>query len=119
PARTGRRADTSTSLGDDLARPRRVPAKPDCAPGPAEAVPLARENEKGVLDEAGKPVSASGAPSAKPSEGSADDQSSVSASAEDASDSNNTTLWVVLGGAAAVLALGGGAFAVLRSRRSS
>ncbi|MFF9719866.1 S8 family serine peptidase [Streptomyces sp. NPDC014603] len=111
--------DPSIYLGYGLIRPRRVLDKPDFDPGPADVDPLARENEKGVLDESGKPVSASGAPSAKPSEGSADDQSSVSASAEDASDSNNTTLWVVLGGAAAVLALGGGAFAVLRSRRSS
>ncbi|WP_432057815.1 S8 family serine peptidase [Streptomyces sp. bgisy022] len=110
--------DPSIYLGYGLIRPRKVLEKPDFDPGPPDVDPLARENEKGVLDESGKPVSASGSPSAKPSEGSADDRSSVSASAEDASDSGNTTLWVVLGGVAAAVALCGGAFAVLRSRRT-
>ncbi|MEU3950277.1 S8 family serine peptidase [Streptomyces sp. NPDC029526] len=111
--------DPSIYLGYGLIRPRRVLEKPDFDPGPPDVDPLARENEKGVLDESGKPVSASGAPSAKPSEGSADDQSSVSASAEESSDGGNTTLWITLGGVAAALAIGGGAFAVLRSRRNS
>ncbi len=103
--------DPSVYLGYGLIRPRKVLEKADFDPGPADVDPLARENESGVVDESGKPV--------KPSEGKADDQSSVSASADDSSDNGNTTLWVALGGAAAVLALGGGAFAVLRSRRSS
>ncbi|MBD9731595.1 S8 family serine peptidase [Streptomyces sp. H28] len=94
--------DPSTFLGYGLVRPRRVLTNPDFKPGPADTDPLARENDRSMFDKSGKPAAESGKPAA-----------------EDSSDSSNTTLWVVLGGAAAALALGGGAFAVLRSRRSS
>ena len=86
--------------------------------------PLAKENATGVLDEAGDPVAVSStAPSTDPSKDSKDSQETsdgqTPAAASDADTTDNTTLWVTLGAAAAVLVIGGGAFAVYRSRRGA
>ncbi|MGW3681590.1 S8 family serine peptidase [Streptomyces prasinus] len=115
------RDDPSVYLGYGLIRPRKVLMDEDFKPGPPETDPLAGENAIGLLDESGNPVTASASPSPKPpkepeaSDGG--DRTSTAASETDTSD--NTTLWVALGAAAAVLVIGGGAFAVIRSRRGA
>ncbi|WP_240661148.1 MULTISPECIES: S8 family serine peptidase [unclassified Streptomyces] len=115
------RDDPSTYLGYGLIRPRKVLEDKNYDPGPANADPLAKENATGALDEAGDPVSASStAPSAEPSKNPEETpDADTSATASDADASDNSTLWVTLGGVAAVLVIGGGAFAVYRSRRSA
>ncbi|MFF9221256.1 S8 family serine peptidase [Streptomyces viridosporus] len=118
------RDDPSTYLGYGLIRPRKVLENKDFNPGPADTDPLAKENFRGVVDESGKPVAASTSPSPGPSKGTetsdgGDQGDRASAVASDKDTSGNTTLWVVLGAAAAALVIGGGAFAVIRSRRSA
>ncbi|MEU6526032.1 S8 family serine peptidase [Streptomyces sp. NPDC046924] len=113
------RDDPSVYLGYGLIRPRKVLMDEDFKPVPPDTDPLARENAIGLLDDSGNPVAASPAPSPEPSKepetSDGDDQNSTAAF--DTGTSDNTTLWVALGAAAAVLAIGGGAFAVIRSRR--
>ncbi|MEU0580473.1 S8 family serine peptidase [Streptomyces griseoincarnatus] len=114
------RDDPSTYLGYGLIRPRKVLENKNFDPGPADADPLARENAVGLLDESGKPVPPSPAPSkgtASSVPGAEDD--GTSAVASDTDSTGNTTLWVALGAAAAVLVVGAGAFAVIRSRRGA
>nr|WP_247695587.1 S8 family serine peptidase [Streptomyces sp. B93] len=111
------RDDPSTYLGYGLIRPRKVLEDSDYKPVPADTDPLARENATGVLDESGKPVTASTSPSPEPSKEGSGGQ--TSAAGPEPGESGNTTLWVTLGAAAAVLAIGGGAFAVLRNRRNA
>ncbi|EFE66774.1 secreted serine protease [Streptomyces viridosporus ATCC 14672] len=118
------RDDPSTYLGYGLIRPRKVLENKDFNPGPADTDPLAKENFRGVVDESGKPVAASSSPSTEPSKGTetsdGDDQGDrASATASETDTSGNTTLWVALGAAAAALVIGGGAFAVIRSRRGA
>ncbi|WP_435866811.1 S8 family serine peptidase [Streptomyces viridosporus] len=118
------RDDPSTYLGYGLIRPRKVLENKDFDPGPANTDPLARENAIGLLDESGNPVTASPSPSPGPSKETetsdgGDQGDRASAVASDTDTSGNTTLWVVLGAAAAALVIGGGAFAVIRSRRSA
>ncbi|MFC8391197.1 S8 family serine peptidase [Streptomyces sp. NPDC057238] len=118
------RDDPSTYLGYGLIRPRKVLENKDYDPGPAATDPLAKENATGVLDEAGDPVAASStAPSSDPSKDSKNSKETsdgqTPAAASDADTTDDTTLWVTLGAAAAVLVTGGGAFAVYRSRRSA
>lgn len=110
------RNDPSTYLGYGLIRPRKVLENSAFNPGPANTDPLARENATGVTDEAGnKPSASASAP--QPSKATGGGKTSAVASTSDTSD--NTTMWIALGAAAAALALGGGAFAVIRSRRSA
>ncbi|MBC7273807.1 MAG: S8 family serine peptidase, partial [Streptomyces sp.] len=111
------RDDPSTYLGYGLIRPRKVLEDSDYKPVPADTDPLARENATGVLDESGKPVTASESPSPESSKEGSGGQ--TSAAGPESGESGNTTLWVTLGAAAAVLAIGGGAFAVLRNRRNA
>ncbi|MEZ7007693.1 S8 family serine peptidase [Streptomyces sp. AD55] len=111
------RDDPSTYLGYGLVRPRKVLEKADYDPGPADTDPLARENKAGVVTaESGTPATPSPAPSAVESSKGSPGGEAVAAETE-ASDS--TTPWIVLGAAAGVLVIGGGAFAVVRSRRST
>ncbi|MFJ9026056.1 S8 family serine peptidase [Streptomyces sp. NPDC102259] len=109
--------DPSTYLGYGLIRPRKVLEQRNFNPGPADTDPLARENATGVTDAAGKAPSASTPTSPQPTKATAGGKTSAAASTSDTSD--NTTMWVALGAAAAVLVIGGGAFAVLRSRRAT
>ncbi|WP_234340420.1 S8 family serine peptidase [Streptomyces sp. TP-A0875] len=111
------RDDPSTYLGYGLIRPRKVLEKADYDPGPADTDPLARENKAGVLTaESGTPATPSPAPSAVESSKGSPGGEAVAAETEA---SDGTTLWIVLGAAAGVLVIGGGAFAVVRSRRST
>ncbi|MEF9906719.1 S8 family serine peptidase [Streptomyces sp. P9-A2] len=111
--------DPSVYLGYGLIRPRRVLMDEDFKPGPPDTDPLARENAIGLLDDSGNPVVASPSPSPEPSKEpeTSDGGDQTSTAASDKGTSDNTTLWVTLGAAAAVLVIGGGAFAVIRSRR--
>ncbi|MDX5568794.1 S8 family serine peptidase [Streptomyces sp. ID05-04B] len=112
------KGDPSTYLGYGLIRPRKVLENPNFNPGPAGTDPLAKENVTGVTDAAGNAPSAKGSASAspQPSKDATDDQAPAAATADA---SGNTTMWIVLGAAAAVLVIGGGAFAVIRSRRGA
>ncbi|MFD9396317.1 S8 family serine peptidase [Streptomyces sp. NPDC060000] len=107
--------DPSTYLGYGLIRPRMVLEQSNFNPGPASTDPLAKENATGVTDEAGNSPSASASP--QPTKATSGGQTSAAVSASDTSD--NTTMWIALGAAAAVLVIGGGAFAVIRSRRAT
>ncbi|MCF4140616.1 S8 family serine peptidase [Streptomyces sp. Tue 6430] len=109
--------DPSTYLGYGLIRPRKVLENSNFDPGAADTDPLAKENTVGVTgdDTSSSPsASTSSQPSKNPSGG----QTSAAGSNSDSSD-DNTTMWVTLGAAAAVLVIGAGAFAVVRSRRSA
>ncbi|MDQ0958792.1 subtilisin family serine protease [Streptomyces sp. B4I13] len=109
--------DPSTYLGYGLIRPRKVLENKNFNPGPAGTDPLAKENATGVTDAAGNAPSASAAASASPQppKDSTDDHAPAAATA----DASGNTMWIALGAAAAVLVIGGGAFAVIRSRRGA
>ncbi|MGY4739193.1 S8 family serine peptidase [Streptomyces sp. ATMOS53] len=109
--------DPSTYLGYGLIRPRKVLENANFNPGSATTDPLAKENAAGVTDKTGTSPSASASTPPQPSKGTSDGQTSSAGSTSDSSGS--TTLWVALGAAAAVLVIGGGAFALIRSRRSA
>ncbi|MFI2413148.1 S8 family serine peptidase [Streptomyces sp. NPDC018947] len=111
------RDDPSIYLGYGLVRPRKVLENENFKPGAPDTDPLAKENVTGVLDESGKPVAPSPTASPQPSKDTSGSEAQPVAS--EADDSGNTTLWVALGAAAAVLVIGGGAFAVVRSRRGA
>ncbi|MDQ0583827.1 S8 family serine peptidase [Streptomyces rishiriensis] len=111
--------DPSTYLGYGLIRPRMVLEQSNFNPGPAATDPLARENATGVTDEAGTSTSASASASAPPQSPKATAGGRTSAAASTSDTSDNTTMWIALGVAAAVLAIGGGAFVVIRSRRAA
>ncbi|MFF0540459.1 S8 family serine peptidase [Streptomyces coelicoflavus] len=120
---------TSTA-GYGTIRPRSVLANPDYDPGEPYSDPLRKENtqegEKLVTEI--PPASASAKPSAgstatsQGAEGAPKDKQAAAGSADakdvaaDAS-SDSSTLWIAL--AAAVVVIGGGAFAVLRARRAN
>ncbi|EHN79832.1 secreted serine protease [Streptomyces coelicoflavus ZG0656] len=121
---------TSTA-GYGTIRPRSVLANPDYDPGEPYSDPLRKENtqegEKLVTEI--PPASASAKPSAgttatsQGAEGAPKDKQAAAGSADakdvaaDAS-SDSSTLWIALG-AAAVVVIGGGAFALLRARRAN
>ncbi|MDI6520888.1 S8 family serine peptidase [Streptomyces coelicoflavus] len=121
---------TSTA-GYGTIRPRSVLANPDYDPGEPYSDPLRKENtqegEKLVTEI--PPTSASAKPSAgstatsQGAEGAPKDKQAAAGSADakdvaaDAS-SDSSTLWIALA-AAAVVVIGGGAFAVLRARRAN
>ncbi|MFC9466881.1 S8 family serine peptidase [Streptomyces coelicoflavus] len=121
---------TSTA-GYGTIRPRSVLANPDYDPGEPYSDPLRKENtqegEKLVTEI--PPASASAKPSAgttatsQGAEGAPKDKQAAAGSA-DAKDvaadaaSDSSTLWIALG-AAAVVVIGGGAFALLRARRAN
>ncbi|MFF4591311.1 S8 family serine peptidase [Streptomyces sp. NPDC001388] len=109
--------DPSTYLGYGLIRPRKVLENSDYNPGPPATDPLAKENAAGVEGDTNAAPSASA--STSPQAPKDISGGSTSAAASDADSSDSTTMWVALGAAAAALVIGGGAFAVIRSRRSA
>ncbi|MER5717728.1 S8 family serine peptidase [Streptomyces sp. NPDC002132] len=106
--------DPSTYLGYGLIRPRKVLENSGINPGAAGTDPLAKENAAGVTKAADASPSASASTSSQAPQNTSDGPASATGSSSESSD--NTAMWVALG-AAAVLVLGGGAFAVIRSRR--
>ncbi|MFG2030377.1 S8 family serine peptidase [Streptomyces sp. NPDC048825] len=116
--RTWPKGERSNYLGYGLVRPRKVLENSSIDPGPANKDPLSFENGIGV-------GGASSSPSPSPSTSSASEapkntsggQTSTARSSSETSDS--TVLWVALGAAGALVVIGGGAFAVIRSRRGA
>ncbi|MFR9788693.1 S8 family serine peptidase [Streptomyces sp. MB22_4] len=104
----------SNYLGYGVVRPRKVLENPHYNPGSATADPLATENWRGKPG--GSPsASASGStPSAPAKSASGGETSAADTSSKS---SGNTLTWVVVGTAAALVVIGGAAFAVIRSRR--
>lgn len=109
--------DPSTYLGYGLIRPRKVLENSGINPGSAGTDPLAKENAAGVTKDAGASPSASASTSSQAPEDTSGGTTSAAGSGSESSD--NTTMWVALGAAGAVLVIGGGAYAVLRSRRAA
>ncbi|GGR14763.1 type VII secretion-associated serine protease [Streptomyces aurantiogriseus] len=109
--------DPSTYLGYGLIRPRKVLENSAINPGSAGTDPLAKENAAGVTDATGAKPSASASTSSQAPKDTSGGQTSAAGSSSESSD--NTTMWVALGAAGAVLVIGGGAFAVIRSRRGA
>jgi len=112
------RDNPSVYLGYGLIRPRKVLEKKNYQPGPPNTDPLAKENVRGVVNADGEPVSASKEPKPQPPKDNPADGDRTSEAASGA-ESDNTTLWVTVGAAAALLVIGGGAFAAYRSRRGT
>lgn len=109
--------DPSTYLGYGLIRPRKVLENSKFNPGSAGTDPLAKENATGVTDATGAKPSASASTSSQAPKDTTGGRTSAAGSSSESSD--NTTMWVALGAAGAVLVIGGGAFAVIRSRRGA
>jgi subtilisin family serine protease len=105
----------SNYLGYGLIRPRKVLENSSINPGAAGTDPLSFENGTGIT---GVSPSASASTSSQASNSTSGGQTSAAGSTSDSSGSN-TTLWVALGAAVAVVVVGGGAFAVARSRRGA
>ncbi|MFJ8110705.1 S8 family serine peptidase [Streptomyces sp. NPDC096132] len=105
----------SNYLGYGLVRPRKVLENSSINPGSATSDPLSYANV-GVAE---SDASTSPSPSASTSSQAPKDTSggATSAAGSSSESSDNTTMWVALGAAAAVLVIGGVAFAVIRSRR--
>lgn len=106
----------SNYLGYGLVRPRKVLEKSDINPGSAATDPLSFENGTGVKGATALPSAPAPTSSQAPKNPSGG-QTSAAGSTSDSSDT--TTMWVALGAAGAALVIGGGAFAVIRSRRKA
>ncbi|GAA2655909.1 S8 family serine peptidase [Streptomyces vastus] len=118
--RTWPKGERSNYLGYGLARPRKVLENSSIDPGPANKDPLNFENSIGLEvafpSDSPSPTPSTSAPSKAPKNPSGGGTSDASASSET---SDNTVLWVALGAAGALAVIGGGAFAVVRSRRGA
>jgi type VII secretion-associated serine protease mycosin len=106
----------SNYLGYGLVRPRKVLENSDINPGSAATDPLSFENGTGVTGVTPSP-SAPASTSSQAPKNTSGGQTSAAGSTSESSD--NTTMWVALGAAGAALVIGGGAFAVIRSRRKA
>jgi type VII secretion-associated serine protease mycosin len=114
--RTWAKGERSNYLGYGAVRPRKVLENSKIDPGPANTDPLSFENGTGITGVTASP-SASASTSSQASKDTSGGQTSAAGSTSESSD--NTTMWVALGAAGAVLVIGGGAFAVIRSRRGA
>ncbi|MFF5960915.1 S8 family serine peptidase [Streptomyces luteogriseus] len=106
----------SNYLGYGLVRPRKVLENSDINPGAAATDPLSFENGTGVTGVTASP-SAPASTSSQAPKNTSGGQTSAAGSTSESSD--NTTMWVALGAAGAAVVIGGGAFAVIRSRRKA
>ncbi|MEU9571755.1 S8 family serine peptidase [Streptomyces massasporeus] len=114
--RTWAKGERSNYLGYGAVRPRKVLENSDINPGSAATDPLSFENGTGVTGVTASP-SAPASTSSQAPKNTSGGQTSAAGSTSEPSD--NTTMWVALGAAGAVLVIGGGAFAVIRSRRKA
>ncbi|MFE9651204.1 S8 family serine peptidase [Streptomyces sp. NPDC006365] len=116
--RTWPKGERSSYLGYGLMRPRKVLENSSINPGPANTDPLSFENSIGVEEASPStsPSPSTSAPSQAPQNTSGGGTSAARSSSET---SDNTVLWVALGAAGALAVIGGGAFAVVRSRRGA
>jgi type VII secretion-associated serine protease mycosin len=106
----------SNYLGYGLVRPRKVLENSDINPGSAATDPLSFENGTGVTGVTASPSAPASTSSQAPKSPSGGQTSAAGSTSEP---SDNTTTWVTLGAAGAALVIGGGAFAVIRSRRKA
>ncbi|NHI06787.1 secreted serine protease [Streptomyces sp. KO7888] len=124
----------TATAGYGTIRPRSVLANPDYDPGEPYSDPLRKENtqegEKLVTEIPPASASASEKPStdataaSQGAEGASKDKQAAAGSGDEKAvaaeaSSDSSTLWTALGVAAAVIVIGGGAFAVLRTRRAN
>ncbi|CAL9439362.1 hypothetical protein SUDANB1_02208 [Streptomyces sp. enrichment culture] len=114
--RTWEKGERSNYLGYGAVRPRKVLENSGINPGSAATDPLSFENGTGVTGVTASP-SAPAATSSQAPKSPSSEQTSASGSTSESSD--NTTTWVALGAAGVVLVIGGGVFAVIRSRRKA
>ena len=114
--RTWPKGERSNYLGYGLARPRKVLENSSVDPGPADKDPLNFENSTAleVMAPSTSPSPSTSAPSQAPKNTSGGGTSAARTSSET---SDNTVLWVAFGAAGALAVIGGGAFALVRSRR--
>ncbi|KOX03683.1 serine protease [Streptomyces sp. NRRL B-1140] len=125
--------EPSKYAGYGMVRPRVVLADSDYDAGAPDVDPLAKINGGDVLAKAGArdasdsdaadhsssvPSASASAASQAPEKGSVDGTSAAGSHAEVAADTNDSTLWIALGAAGAVIVIGGGGAAVLRARRA-
>jgi subtilisin family serine protease len=114
--RTWAKGERSNYLGYGAVRPRKVLENSDINPGSAATDPLSFENGTGVTGVTASPSAPASTSSQAPKDTSGG-QTSAAGSISESSD--NTTMWVALGAAGAAVVIGGGAFAVIRSRRKA
>ncbi|MEU2914768.1 S8 family serine peptidase [Streptomyces massasporeus] len=113
--RTWAKGERSNYLGYGAVRPRKVLENSDINPGSAATDPLSFENGTGVTGVTASPSAPASTSSQDPKNASGGQTSAAGSTSES---SDNTTMSVALG-AGAVLVIGGGAFAVYRSRRKA
>lgn len=106
----------SNYLGYGLVRPRKVLENSNINPGSAATDPLSFENGTGVTGVNASPSAPASTSSQAPKNTSG---GQISAAGSTSESSDNTTMWIALGAAGAALVIGGGAFAVIRSRRKA
>jgi type VII secretion-associated serine protease mycosin len=114
--RTWSKGERSNYLGYGAVRPRKVLENSDINPGSAATDPLSFENGTGVTGVTASPSAPASTSSQAPKNPSGGQTSAAGSTSES---SDNTTTWVALGAAGAALVIGGGAFAVIRSRRKA
>ncbi|MEU0200827.1 MULTISPECIES: S8 family serine peptidase [unclassified Streptomyces] len=106
----------SNYLGYGLVRPRKVLENSNINPGSAATDPLSFENGTGVTGVNASPSAPASTSSQAPKNTSG---GQISAAGSTSESSDNATMWIALGAAGAALVIGGGAFAVIRSRRKA
>jgi type VII secretion-associated serine protease mycosin len=104
----------SNYLGYGLIRPKRVVTNSNINPGPPNTDPLSLENGPGALVSSPSPSAPASSQAPKNTSGGADAAATSTSNSSD----DNTQLYVILG-AVLVVAIGGGAFAVARKRRTA
>ncbi|MFC9455900.1 S8 family serine peptidase [Streptomyces sp. NPDC056983] len=107
----------SKYLGYGLIRPSRNLLHGEGKPGSANVDPVSNEKTSTTSSDTGATPSASVPASSQPPKSTSGGETSAAGSSAKSSDGNDQ-LWIVLGAAAALVVIGGGAFAVLRTRRS-
>ncbi|MEU2739804.1 S8 family serine peptidase [Streptomyces sp. NPDC007095] len=107
----------SRYLGYGTIRPAQVLLKDKGDPGAADVDPVTNKKTPGLSASTSPSASASTSSQASKQASNSTSGGQTSAAGSSSDSSGNTTLWVALGAAVAVVVIGGGAFAVIRSRR--
>jgi subtilisin family serine protease len=107
----------SRYLGYGTIRPAQVLLKGKGDPGAADVDPVTNKKTPGLSASTSPSASASTSSQASKQASNSTSGGQTSAAGSSSDSSGNTTLWVALGAAVAVVVIGGGAFAVIRSRR--
>ncbi|MER7350822.1 S8 family serine peptidase [Streptomyces aurantiacus] len=110
--------EPSDYLGYGLVRPSQHLLKGKGNPGPPDVDPLTNEKAPGSGSSPSASSKETSAPSTHPPKGSAANKPAASVSNPKSDDANHQ-LWIAVGAAAAVVAIGGAAFALVRNRRNA